>query len=250
MGIVACHATPPCVFFTLIELLVVIAIIAVLVGLLLPAVQQAREAARRTHCKNNMKQIGLAIHTYLDSHNVFPIGYCASQPYVDGATDTTPGWGWSAYILPFLEQDALESQFVWTQPVEKVRRVFRTMIPAYLCSSDIVPDGPFAVPNATGGIVGMATPTSYAGSCGSDLTGTADPTGLGIFFRNSGVRIAQVVDGTSQTVAVGERAFCKARGIWAGAINNGIVTSGPNNLNSAIATEPAACLVLAHCHLI
>src|SRR5579871_4721505 len=90
--------------FTLIELLVVIAIIAILIGLLIPAVQKVREAAQRIQCGNNLHQIGLALNNYHDANQMFPPGYLATAPYSDGATDTTPGWGWAAYILPQLEE--------------------------------------------------------------------------------------------------------------------------------------------------
>src|SRR5690606_3459494 len=104
--------------FTLIELLVVIAIIAVLIALLLPAVQQAREAARRSQCRNNLKQLGLAIHNYESSHRAIPPGYVAFADYPNIASlpaddhdpqtwDAAPGWGWGALLLPYIEQAGL-----------------------------------------------------------------------------------------------------------------------------------------------
>ncbi len=238
--------------FTLIELLVVIAVIAVLIALLLPAVQQAREAARRTQCKNNLKQIGLALHNYHDAFGTLPMGYCAALPYgsgtIPGGDDTDNGWGWSALILPQLDQAPLYNQFNFGQPIKNFPGI-QTRIAAYLCPSDLTPAGPISIVNGSGTTLTTAAVASYAGVCGGDESGTADETGLGCFYRNSKVRLADIQDGSTHTIMVAERASCKSRGIWAGAINKGIVQCGPNNPTSQTATEPAACLVLMHTHL-
>lgn len=234
--------------FTLIELLVVIAIIAVLVGLLLPAVQQARESARRTQCKNNLKQIGLALQNYHDTFTTFPMGYCASMPYVDGSTDTSKGWGWSALILPQLDQGPLYNQLNFSLPVEQFSQI-QTKITAYVCPSDVTGGNLIPITNATGTTLTTAAMSSYAAVCGSDAAATTDLTGDGVFFRNSSTRISKITDGTSHTIMVTERASCKSEGIWAGAINNAIVKCGPQNKASQTATGRAPTLVMVHLHL-
>jgi prepilin-type N-terminal cleavage/methylation domain-containing protein/prepilin-type processing-associated H-X9-DG protein len=237
--------------FTLIELLVAIAVIGVLIGLLLPAVQKVREAASRMSCQNNLKQIGLALHHYHDTHGSFPPGYRASLSYSDGATDTAPGWGWGAFILPYLEEDNVYRQLRMSQPVQQSAAI-QTVMKTYLCPSDITPDAAFAVADGFGNTLCLAAPTSYAACCGSDASETTGPTGLGVFYRNSRIRIADIRDGTSSTILIGERAWSNAKGIWAGAIPGGVILRGQDNPcqpDIPGAWFPAASLVLAHTHL-
>jgi len=245
--------------FTLIELLVVIAIIAVLIALLLPAVQSAREAARRIQCVNNLKQLGLALHNYHDAMGAFPMGYAATGRFINGATDTAPGWGWGTMILSQLEQGPLFNAVNFGLPVEAPQNttVIQSMITTYLCPSDLT-NGPFQVSDASGNVLATAAPSSYAASVGGNETDTAtgintDGLGTGIFFRNSRIRLADIIDGTSLTIAVVERAWSNASGVWAGAVTNGVIRRGPTNrcpLTVPAQVDPAATLVQAHCHLI
>ena len=230
--------------FTLIELLVVIAIIAILIGLLLPAVQKVREAASRIKCTNNLKQLGLACHNYHDAQKTLPPGYLALMPYSDGANDTAPGWGWAAFLLPYLEQDNLYRQINFSQPVQNSAAA-QVVLPMLLCSSDIVPATSFSITGIASSPVATLAPCSYAATCGPDASDVADPTGLGAFYRNSQTRLTDITDGTSNTVMIGDRAWSQALGVWAGAPAGAIMRAGVMNPWQT-ATAPASCLVLAH----
>ncbi len=182
--------------FTLIELLVVIAIIAVLIALLLPAVQAAREAARRLQCVNNLKQIGLAAHGYHDGNNTFPAG---------GWTVATMNIGWSAAVLPGLEQAAVYNglNFGFSYNNAANSTAVHIVLQVYLCPSEPrktlwnqAPGDPF--PSADADYGGMFGPRGL----GSPTFTNNPPAGPMIFNQNIG--LAQVTDGASQTILVGE----------------------------------------------
>jgi prepilin-type processing-associated H-X9-DG protein/prepilin-type N-terminal cleavage/methylation domain-containing protein len=205
--------------FTLIELLVVIAIIAVLIGLLLPAIQKVREAAARGKCANNLKQIGLALHHYHDIHQAFPPGYVSAVSST--GDDAGPGWGWAAHILPQMEQSALYSYIRFDKPIEDAANADarRTPVPAYLCPFDDVPPTWMATRYDLSGnplrqIVDVAS-ANYVGVYGRTEPGV---DGDGIFYRNSKVTFQDITDGTAQTLLVGERSVRLGPATWAGAV--------------------------------
>ena len=207
--------------FTLIELLVVIAIIAILVALLLPAVQQAREAARRTSCKNNLKQIGLALQNYHDVHGTFPPGWIAVNAFgFPSAHDGGSGIGWAAMILPQMEQDNTWRLFnSRTSLVDPLNAAFiRVQMPAYKCPSDPQPEYFDLVEEGGTAVLAKAPVANYVGSFGTEelhgcenapgvapVTRSGQCRGDGYFFHNSKMRIADVTDGGSNTFIVGER---------------------------------------------
>ena len=207
--------------FTLIELLVVIAIIAVLIALLLPAVQQAREAARRSQCKNNMKQLGIALHSYHEQFNVFPPGTAPGPVLI-------PAWGWGAFLLPGLDQAPLYQKLDLNRvPLSTGATIIngstltQTVLPIFICPSDtganLNDQKRFHAKSNYRGVSG-AVPSAVAGA--SVPTSVWDPaTGDGMFRMNNPIRMADVTDGTSNTLMALETMLDgtnKVGAIWVG----------------------------------
>jgi prepilin-type N-terminal cleavage/methylation domain-containing protein len=233
--------------FTLIELLVVIALIAILIALLLPAVQEAREAARRIGCTNNLKQIGVALHNYHSTDNVFAIGYVA-WPNTN-TNVTSPGWGWASALLPYLEQQPLYAAANLAMPIEDPTNltVRTTTLAVYVCPSDRF-TGLFTMTDVNSQPIAAAQTNSYAGNFGRDVNIANNPTGgNGIFMCNLAFGAKDITDGMSNTITVGERGSLLTQVPWAGAINNGIcrVTPGSPSLSTRTKTAPVEPLARA-----
>lgn len=246
--------------FTLIELLVVIAIIAILIALLLPAVQQAREAARRTSCKNNMKQIGLAMHNYHDIYRQFPPGYITKQHcpgYPAGWPACNLGelgcYGWAAHILPQIDQAPLYSALnVGNVPLNinlanpATRTLLQQSIPGFLCPSD---PGPrlndfvsasnkyhFTVSDGSTDYAIASSNYVMVANAWDSTTPVVRPSQYGpahgIGFANSNIRMSNITDGSSNTLLVGERAYTyKSNNRVGGGVVIGF--SGSNNVQSS-----------------
>ncbi len=245
--------------FTLVELLVVITIMGILTSLLLPAVQSAREAARRMQCGNNLKQIGLAMHSYHSMQGCFPPGYISgydtSNPNVLN-NDTGPGWGWAAMILPHLEQGNLYNQLHFDKSIADPSNSTMgvTSLSVYRCPSDggnptfqvdqlndPTPNYSTPLKDSNGNPVSVAH-SNYVGVFGNPEI-TPDPGFLstddsrslvhrGMFCRNTPISIADVRDGTSNTLFVGERSSNLAYATWTGSVTGGQVpptSPNPNN---------------------
>lgn len=247
--------------FTLIELLVVIAIIAVLIALLLPAVQQAREAARRTQCKNNLKQIGLALHNYEETHKILPAACFTAVPGAPGiygsSTFDDDGFGWLCMILPFIDQAPLYNRInpqgspgifesaAITQSHYGTGVTFvpggDTVIPGYRCPSSTLPShipatwqipgsgalGAGAVPNSKAYSVGYAV-TDYKAAAHSHIN---DFDGLmKKSWEGGGARFRDITDGMSNTVMAAESSYASAGNVSGSAAGPGArATTAPTS---------------------
>jgi len=266
--------------FTLVELLVVIAIIGILVALLLPAIQAAREAARRTQCGNNLKQIGVALHNYNDTFKTLPMGftndYGWAQNYlgqnyahhvapppaaVVTATRWYASWSWSAYVAPFMELSAqhqtLDVNGKWAAQSllsAEPRQVISTPVPAFRCPSDTGKDphngGEYRPADSAGTRLTAAT-ANYVGVCDDNSANIDNRQGncSGVLYVDSDVKFRDVTDGTSAVLMVGERcryrthARCGVQQDCGGAIVFVIATSNQlshDNRGNAAAVGSAA----------
>jgi len=210
--------------FTLVELLVVIAIIGILIGLLLPAVQAVRAAARRAQCSNNLKQLGLGVLNYENAVGKFPPG-CIKD------ASTIESWGWGAFILPQIEQKGLYDKLemgpyrlydVLKDPVRRV--LLQTPVETFKCPSDTTGDTvPAKVRHfwGQGNTAKIELATANYEAC-QGFYGFSNPNNKendGAFFNNSKVRIEDILDGSSNTIMIGERDQRCGAGVWAGARN-------------------------------
>jgi prepilin-type N-terminal cleavage/methylation domain-containing protein/prepilin-type processing-associated H-X9-DG protein len=227
--------------FTLVELLVVIAIIGVLVALLLPAVQAAREAARRAQCSNSLKQIGLALHNYHDTMLVFPPGYltvpggnAVMGPPDPDSGDTGPGWTVLMLLLPQIEQANQQNSFnmnipCWdTQNAAPAGRAIAT----YLCPSAAENTPTYSVVDASGNVLAKFARSNYVASAGrpevweepaADLSSIAD----GPFYRNSRTRMSDILDGLTNTVFFGEQTPTHSDSTWVGIVPGSVTCPTP-----------------------
>jgi len=191
--------------FTLIELLVVIAIIAVLVGLLLPAVQKVRSAAARSQCSNNLKQLGLGCHMYQDANGTLPVGWVTSQPA--GAVAPSPGWSWATIIMPFIEQGVLFQELqaagmdlvtpngpTSNAALTAICTGTQSKIKTYRCPADNAPD--LNTNFASYGTNNYVINREVVGPGRTDGSNTPNP-----------LAIQQIRDGSSNTILIGERDF-------------------------------------------
>jgi prepilin-type N-terminal cleavage/methylation domain-containing protein len=242
--------------FTLIELLVVIAIIGMLVSLLLPAVQKVREAAARTQSSNNLKQIGLALHSYHDTYERFPAGYLANthDPSANPSTlDAPPGWGWGVQILPYLEQEPLYKQLRLDLPAWHPANaaLVKTRLKVFINPAAPNDGETASIRTESGTVLAEWGRSHYVANNGQDETwayARHDLSGLrgtGPFYRNSKTRIAAVTDGLSNTVFVGEHTTVSDK-TWVGVHPDAACCPTDPNRFPFTACDRPATLVLCH----
>lgn len=250
--------------FTLVELLVVIAIIGTLVGMLLPAVQGAREAARRTQSLSNLKQMGLALHNYHDANRMLPAGFRSTTTGTwgggsnDAIPESGPGWGFFSLILPYVEETALHSTIRFDLPItDTLNKAAReTNVAVFVDPGDTAPrlidvtdsGSPPATTNAPT-VLTQAAVCSYAGCLGTESYEKQPFTG--VFHRNSKIRFSNISDGLSKTIAIGERMSRHTRSSWVGVVPGQELIYAPespryNPAELSFNWRPAITAILVH----
>ena len=247
-----------CRAFTLVELLVVIAVIGMLVAMLLPAVQAAREAARRNDCLNRIRQLGLAFHLFHDAQKRFPSAYESTPipgdpfgPPNPTTRDRAPGWAWGTQILPYLEQQTVEDTFDRKLPCWHANNAAaaQMQLTVFLCPTATGADEPFDVIDTSGGKLATFGRSCYVANVGQeepwgfpldDYSGVVD----GPIYRNSRTKAKDVTDGLSKTVFLGEHHPVLSSKTWVGVVPGATVCPTPRFALSAC--DNAATLVNVH----
>jgi prepilin-type N-terminal cleavage/methylation domain-containing protein/prepilin-type processing-associated H-X9-DG protein len=272
--------------FTLIELLVVIAIMGILIGLLVPAVQKVREAAARTECANNLKQIGIALHLYHGSNRVFPPAYTRTSDrqsgtaygvaYPDLNSNGLPGWAWGTLILPYLEQGSLYYKLRLDLPCWATENspYVNTRLAAFLCPSASGGSDGFEVVRENGTMhsgdsysqaiyfghshyvtnAGVHQPWGRTPAYAYDfdapepipVNGNQSAYTDGIFYRNSRISASRVTDGLSQTVFIGEHSSILSNKTWVGVVPWAVTPPRLDLRPWPSENNGAGCLVGAH----
>lgn len=270
--------------FTLVELLVTISIIGILIALLLPAVQVAREAARRVQCTNHLKQLGLAMHNHEGALGRLPAGYMArsQDPSASRDPDTwdaAPGWGWGAQLLDYVEEGATSAAIEFERPIwdAEFQQLVRQTFPTMLCPTASGPIEPFIVtdeaknPVTLGGepielgrshYVASHGQESCWGECGASSTGEvftniytseteqivingdASRVADGPFYRNSKTQFREITDGLSKTIFLGEHSSALSEKTWVGVVPGAF--THPEFTSPENGSDAAATLVLVH----
>ena len=210
--------------FTFVELLLVIAIVAILTAIMLPAVQRSRAQARANRCKNNLKQLALAVHNYHDVHRTFPPAWVTRDPDFDARR----GYGWQSFLLPYVDEAPRYNQIDFRkEPPPVPNKILQANIPTYRCPADSTP--------ALNKLRGSYATSSYSGNFGNVALPRWLPDGLsdfwpgrvatprktnGIMWVNSRCGFRDIVDGTSNTFLAGERCVTSGAGVWFGVTAN------------------------------